>query len=81
MRFDFIMITPLLPSHFSFFFVFECWVSFFGEFQHSPVDGCSTACCNFGAFTAGDEHMSFYSAILNQKPYLVKFWGENDIER
>ena len=64
MGFDFIMITPVLPSHFSFFFVFECGVSFFGEFQHFPVDGCSTASCSFGALTAGDEYMSFYSAIL-----------------
>ena len=24
------------------------WVSFFGGIQHSPVDGCSAASCNFG---------------------------------
>ena len=40
---------------------------FFGGFQHSPVNGCSTSSCNFGALAGGDECMSFYSAILNQK--------------
>ena len=70
MGFDFIMIVPLLQSHCSFFFVFGCGVSFFfflGRFQHPPVDGCSTASCDFGALTGGAECMSFYSAILNQK--------------
>ena len=56
---------PLLLSHCSFFFVFGCGISFFGGFQYPPVNGCSTASCNFGVLTGGDEHMSFYSAILN----------------
>ena len=56
----------LLPCHYSFLFVFGCGISFFGGFQHPSVNGCSTASCNFGALT-GDEHTSFYSAILNQK--------------
>ena len=47
---DFILFVPLLPSHCSFFFVFGHGVSFFGGFQHLPVDGCSIASCNFGAF-------------------------------
>ena len=38
MGFDFIMILPLLPSHCGFFFVFGCEISFFGGFQHSPVN-------------------------------------------
>ena len=70
MEFDFIVITPLLPSDCKLFFVFRHWVSFFGEFQHTPVYGCSTASCNFGCLT-GDEHMPFYSAILNQKPKIL----------
>ena len=37
---------------------------FFGVIQHSPVDGCSAASCNFGLLTGEDERMSFYSAIL-----------------
>ena len=37
---------------------------FFGGFQHLPVDGCSTASCNFGTLAGGDEHTSFYSTIL-----------------
>ena len=39
------------------------WCIFLGGIQHSPVDGCSAASCNFGALT-GDEHTSFYSTIL-----------------
>ena len=69
MGFDFIVIVPLLPSPCRFFFVFGHGESFFGRFQHPPVDGCSTASCDFGALSGGDEWMSFYSAILNRKPY------------
>ena len=43
-------IMPLLSPCCSFFFVFGHGVSFFGGFQHLPVDGCSIASCNFGAF-------------------------------
>ena len=49
-------------------FVFGCVVSFLGGFQCPSVNGCSTASCDFGALAGGDEHTSFYSAILNQKP-------------
>ena len=68
MEFDFIVITPLLPSCCSFCLVFGHEVSFFffGEFQCPAVNGYSTASCNFGALT-GDEHMSFCSAIVNPK--------------
>ena len=47
-------------------------VSFSGGFQSPPVDGCSTAGCEFGALT-GDEHTFFYSAILNQKEESIIF--------
>ena len=67
MGFDFIVPVPLLPSRCGFFFVFGHGVSCFGGFQRSPVDGCSTASCYFGALTGGDECMSSYSAILNWK--------------
>ena len=46
--FDSIMIVSLLPPRFS-FFVFECGVSFFGRFQHPPVN-----CRDFGALTGED---------------------------
>ena len=72
MGFVFIVIAPLLLSSCSFFFVFGLKLSFFGGFQHPPVDGCSIASCNFGALIGGDECM-FYSAILNQKPLLGVF--------
>ena len=45
-------------------------IFFFGGFQHPPVHGCSTASCNFGAFTRGYDCTSFYSAILNWKSRL-----------
>ena len=66
--FDFIVIVLLLPSCHSFFFVFGHGVSFFGGSQHPPVDGYSTASCDFGTLAEGDKHMSFYSTILNWKP-------------
>ena len=73
MGFDFIMIASLLPSDWGFFFVFGRGVSFFGGFQHPPVDGCSTASCNFGALAGGDARTSFYFAILNQN-LEVRVW-------
>ena len=41
-------------------------MSFFSGSQCPPVDGCSTASCNFGALTEEDERISFYSVIFNQ---------------
>ena len=66
MEFDFIIIVPFLPSRCGFFFIFGHGVSFFGVFQHPPVNGCSTASGDFGALTE-EDCTSFYSAILNQK--------------
>ena len=63
--FHFILIAPLpLPP--GFFFVLGSAVSFFGGFQHPPVNGCSIAGCDCGAFAGENECMSFYSTILNQ---------------
>ena len=39
--------------------------SFFGGFLSPPVNGWSTASCNFGALARGDNHMTFYSAIFS----------------
>ena len=78
MGFDFIGIMPLLSSRCSFFFVSGCAVTFFGGFQHLPVDGCSTASCNFGAFMGGDGHMSYF-AILNRKPLSIIFKHAKDL--
>ena len=39
---------------------------FFSGIQHSPVEGCSAASCNFGVLTGEVEHTSFYSAILEK---------------
>ena len=42
------VISPLLLSFWGFSFALGCGVSFFGQIQHSPVDGCSAASCYFG---------------------------------
>ena len=42
------------------------WDIFFCEFQCLPVNDCSAVSCDSGALPRGSEHMSFYSAILNQ---------------
>ena len=59
-----ILISPFLPSCWGFSFALRCRVSFFGGIQHSPVDSCSAASCNFEVLTGGDERMSFYSIIF-----------------
>ena len=37
-------------------------LSFFGEIQHSLVDGCPAVSCNFGVLAGENERTSFYSA-------------------
>ena len=65
MRFDFKVIMPLTPPIILLGLLLCPWTwgIFFGGIQHSPVDGCSAASCDFGVFTE-DECTSFYSAIL-----------------
>ena len=57
-------ISPLPPSCWGVSFALGHGVSFFGGIQHSPVDGCSAASCNFGVLTRVDERTSFYSTIF-----------------
>jgi len=64
MGFDFIVIVSLLLSHGVFFFVFGSEISFYGGFQHTPVNGCLITSCDFGALSGRYDGMSFYSAIL-----------------
>ena len=63
MEFDFIVISPLLPSCCSFCLVFGHEVSFFGGIQHSPVDGFSSVSCSFAVLAGEDVCPPFYSAI------------------
>ena len=49
------------------------WGIIFGEFQCLPVDDCSAVSCDSSALTRRSEHMSLYSAIFNQSPYVVHF--------
>ena len=46
------------------FFGFFCF--FFWWDLHSPVYVCSTDGCDLDALSGEDEHMFFYSIILNQ---------------
>ena len=78
MGFDFIAVVPLLLSPCCRFFVFGHELSFFGGFQHPPVDGCSTASCNFGALTGGNKLRTFYSTILNPGGLLLIVFSEVD---
>ena len=58
------MILSLLPSTWSFSFALGHGVSLFGRIQHSSVDDCSIASCNFGVLTGEDKCTSFHSIIL-----------------
>ena len=58
------MISPLLQSCLGFSFALGCGVSFFGEIQHSPVNGCSAASCNFGVLTGEDAHVPLFCHIV-----------------
>ena len=67
-----IVIAPLLLSYCDFSFVLGCGLSFFGGFQHLPVNGYSKSSCDSGGL-AEDECTSFYSALLNQSEYFIHF--------
>ena len=58
------VISSLLPSCWGSCFAIGRGESFFGVIQHSLVDSCSAASCNFGVLTEEDECTSFYSAIF-----------------
>ena len=73
-------------------FVLVCWVSVFGEIQHSPVDGYSAASCTFGVLAGEGECASFYPTTLgiivtlnyiilsNEKSLLQRSpWTRNEI--
>ena len=68
MVFNLIMIVPLLPSCCGFFFVFGHEASFFGGFQCSSVDGCSTASCNFGIIAGWDLVFLQYKILSSTLP-------------
>ena len=67
------VILPLLPFYLGFSFPLEHGVYFFGEVQHSPVDGYSTPSCNFGVLIEEDECKSFYSTILEGHLFLILY--------
>ena len=68
------------------------WGVFFGEIQHSPVDGYSAASCTFGVLAGEGECASFYPTTLgiivtlnyiilsNEKSLLQRSpWTRNEI--
>ena len=58
------VILLVLLSCWGFSFALGRGVSFFSGIQHSPVNGCSAVCCNFGVLAGDDESRSFCSTIL-----------------
>ena len=66
------MISPLLSSFCGFSIALGCGVSFFGDIQHSPVNGYSAVSCYFGVLTGEDELTSFYSTILQTQPQKIR---------
>ena len=67
--FEFIMIVPSYHLTATSSLSLDMGHLFFGGLQGPPVNGCSTASCDFGAVSGADEHASFYSTILNWKPH------------
>ena len=68
-------ILPILPSCWGFSFALGCGISFFGGIQHSLVDGCSAAGCNFEVLSGENERRRRflpYKAILNQWMFLLQ---------
>ena len=63
------VISPLLLPCWDFSFALVCGASFFDEIQHSSVDGCSAASCNFGVLAGEDECTLIYSAIHYLRNY------------
>ena len=55
---------PIILLGFS--FVLGHGVSFFHGIQHSPVNHCSAASCNFGVLAEDEEPMSFYKLMVTR---------------
>jgi len=63
MEFDYIMTSPLLPSHCGFFFM-SLDVEYFGTVFSLFIDGCSAVSCDLGMLVRRSELKS-YSATLS----------------
>ena len=64
-------ISPVLPSCSGFSFALGNGISFSGGIQHSPVDSCLAASCNFGVLAGGNECTSYYPAVCHFVSYFV----------
>ena len=58
------------------------WGIFFGGIQHSPIDCCLAASCNFGVLAGEDECPSFYSNIFlcHQTPLSIGIFQARILE-
>ena len=79
MGFDSKCDLPLLPSCWGASITLGRGISFFGGIQHSPVDGCSAASCNFGVLAGEDERTFFYSTIFEDNPVEKEKWKTGGI--
>ena len=69
------VILSLLQFCWGFSFALGCGLSFFGGIQHSAVNSCSAASCNFGVLSGESEYTSFYSTILCFVLYQLSYQG------
>ena len=67
------VISPLLPSCWGFSFALGGGVSFFGGIQHSSVDGCSAASCNFGVHRRRWAHVLLLCHLSFHTHFSVQF--------
>ena len=66
MEFDYIMTSPLLPSHCGVFFM-SLDVEYLGTVFSLFIDGCSAVSCDFGVLVRRSKLESSYSATLSKK--------------
>ena len=71
-------IPPLQPSCWGFSFALRHGVSLFDGIQHSPVNSCWTASCNFGVLAGEDELISYITQLNgNNHKFLLFFIVSN----
>ena len=71
-------ISPLLPSCWGFSFALRHGVSFFcggaEGIQHSPVNSCSAASCNFGVLAGEDERIPYINQLSGNNCKFILFF-------
>ena len=74
--FDYIMTSPLLPSHCGFFFM-SLDVEYFGTVFSLFIDGCSAVSCDFGVFVRSELKSSCSATLSRNSSHFLKNlqWG------